>query len=244
VPHIVRGPDIQADSVRSIATGTESIYKLSYAPAAQPKPQPQEVKPPASPAGVPPAAPKPVQPSLAPGGDAPRTAPPPPLGAAPPPIQGNLELNQAVPGLARPSAGPGTPVLALKASAAEMAMDGTVTVNVQIDNVTELFSAPMRIKYDNKVLKLVEINRGDFLSGDGQQVTFSQTKAEQAGAAIIGMNRVPGAGGISGSGNLVTLKFQAIGKGVSAISFEDLTLRDARLQTITVTPPSTAITVK
>jgi hypothetical protein len=102
----------------------------------------------------------------------------------------------------------------------------------------------MRINYANKVLKLVEISRGDFLGGDGQQVTFSETKAEEAGAAIISLNRVPGAGGISGSGNLVTLKFQAIAKGVSAISFQDLSLRDARLQSIAVTPPSTAIQVK
>jgi len=248
VPHIVRSPDIQADSVRTIATGTESIYKLSYtqpkeAKEAKPaKPQGPEVRPPGGPAGLPTAAPKSVAP--APVGDAPRSEPPSPLSATPPPVQGNLELSQAVPGLGRPAAGPGTPVLALRASSAEVVTNAIVQVNVQIDNVTELFSAPMRIKYDNKVLKLMEISRGDFLGGDGQQVTFSETKAEQTGAAIIGMNRVPGAGGISGSGNLVTLKFQAIGKGVSAISFEELTLRDARLQSITVTPPSTTISVK
>lgn len=248
VPHIVRSPDIQADSVRTIATGTESIYKLSYTQpkeAKEPKPvKPQgpEVRPTGGPAGLPMAAPKSVPPASV--GDAPRSEPPAPLSATPPPVQGNLELNQAVPGLGRPAAGPGTPVLALRASSAEVVTNAIVQVNVQIDNVTELFSAPMRIKYDNKVLKLMEISRGDFLGGDGQQVTFSETKAEQTGAAIIGMNRVPGAGGISGSGNLVTLKFQAIGKGVSAISFEELTLRDARLQSITVTPPSTTISVK
>lgn len=252
VPHIVRSPDIQAESVRTIATGTESIYKLSYAQpkevkegkdAKPAKPQTPEMRPPGGPAGLPMAPPKSVTPP-APVGDAPRSEPPSPLSATPPPIQGNLELNQAVPGLGRPAAGPGTPVLALRASAAEVVTNAMVQVNVQIDNVTELFSAPMRIKYDNKVLKLMEISRGDFLGGDGQQVTFSETKAEQTGSAIIGMNRVPGAGGISGSGNLVTLKFQAIGKGVSAISFEELTLRDARLQSITVTPPSTTISVK
>ncbi len=245
VPHIVRGPDIGADSIRSIASGTESIYKLSYAQPREAKPQPQEAKPATGPAGLPMAPPKPI-PAVKPpvGGDAPRTEPPPPLAATPPPVQGNLELNQAVPGLGRPAGGAGTPVLALRPTSPEVAVNGTVSVNVQIDNVTELFSAPMRINYDNKVLKLVEISRGDFLGGDGQQVTFSETKAEEAGAAIISLNRVPGAGGISGSGNLVTLKFQAIAKGVSAISFQDLSLRDARLQSIAVTPPSTAIQVK
>lgn len=249
VPHIVRSPDIQPESMRTIATGTESIYKLTYAPNPDDtpaKPKPQTVKPPTGPAGLP-MAPSRMVPAVkppSPGGDAPRSDPPAPLSATPPPVQGNLDLSQTVPGLGRPAAGPGSPVLALRASAAEVAANATVTVNVQIDNVTELFSAPMRIKYDPKVLKLVDVSRGDFMAGDGQQVTFSETKAEDVGAAIISMNRVPGAGGISGSGNLVTLKFQAIGKGTSAISFEDLTLRDARLQPISVTPPSTSILVK
>jgi general secretion pathway protein D len=164
--------------------------------------------------------------------------------SAPPPIQGNIALQPNAPGLARPNAGPATPVLLFKPSASEVARNAAVTVELQIDNVSELFSAPMRLKYDNKVLKLVEVQRGAFLGGDGQQITFSDSKVEETGTAIINMNRVPGAGGISGSGTLLTLKFVAIGPGVSPVRFEEVTLRDARLETIAVTPPAVAVTVK
>ncbi|MBI5085623.1 MAG: hypothetical protein HZB13_13610 [Acidobacteria bacterium] len=243
VPHIVRTPDITAENIRTIATGTESIYKLNYAqPAAMPQ-APAAAKPGTGPAGLPALPVKPsAGPAAAPGTETPRSGPP--LDATPPPVQGNLAQSPDVPGIGRPTAGAGTPVVALRASATEVPQNATVTVSVNVDNVAELFSSPMRLKYDNKVLKLVEISKGAFLGGDGQQITFSESRVDEAGTAIINMNRVPGAGGISGSGTLVTLKFQAVGKGVSAVSFEDLTLRDARLQPIAVTPPSTAITVK
>ena len=62
--------------------------------------------------------------------------------------------------------------------------------------------------------------------------------------AIIGMNRLPGSGGISGSGTLATLVFQTLAAGSTEIKLEEVTLRDALLQTIQVPPPSVAVTVK
>ncbi len=248
VPHIVRSPEVSAENVRTIATGTETIYKLSYAP---PKEEATPVKgaapvKPAAPGGLKalPAGAALVKPGAA-GTPPPPAAPPAATPApAPPPVQGDIAGRPEAPGLARAGTGAATPALIFRPSASEVERDGVVTVDLQIDNVAELFSAPMRIKYDNKVLKLVEVQRGPFLGSDGQQITFSDSKAEDIGTAIINMNRVAGAGGISGSGVLLTLKFQAIGPGVSPVRFEEVTLRDARLETIAVTPPAVAVTVK
>lgn len=243
VPHIVRSPEVGPDNIRTIATGTETIYKLTYAP---PK---EEAAPAKGAAPARPAVPGGLQalPAAAAPPDAATGTPPPPLmtpAAAPPPVQGDIAARPEMPGLARAGTGPATPALIFKPSATEVARNAQVTVDLQIDNAAELFSAPMRIKYDNKVLKLVEVQRGPFLASDGQQITFSDSKAEDIGTAIINMNRVAGAGGISGSGVLLTLKFQAIGPGVSPVRFEEVTLRDARLETIPVTPPAVAVTVK
>jgi hypothetical protein len=57
------------------------------------------------------------------------------------------------------------------------------------------------------------------------------------------MNRVPGAGGISGSGILLEMKFQAVAQGNAAIRVEEATLRDARLEPIPAAPPSIAVRV-
>ncbi len=241
VPHIVRAPEFGPDNMRTIATGTETIYKLNYAPPKEAAPAAQPAKP-TGPAGLPAVPPQAVKPT--PGAPTVPAQPSPAPESTPPPVNPDLAKSPDTPGLARPSSASTGLAMSFRPSATEIPQNGTVTVNLQIDNVNDLFSAPMRIKYDNKVLKLVEVQRGAFLGNDGQQVTFSESKAEESGFAIVNMNRVPGAGGISGSGTLLTLKFQAIGKGASPITFEELTLRDARLESIAVTAPSTTVTVK
>ncbi|MEM4405400.1 MAG: cohesin domain-containing protein [Nitrososphaerota archaeon] len=112
-----------------------------------------------------------------------------------------------------------------------------------VNNVSELFGAPMRLRYDQQTLRLLDVQRGPFLSGDGQQVVFSDSRDEAGGLVIINMNRVPGAGGISGSGVLLELRFQAIARGSAAIRVEEISLRDARLEPIAAAPPSLAIQV-
>jgi general secretion pathway protein D len=134
--------------------------------------------------------------------------------------------------------------LSFQASATQVAVSQTVTVNLNIENAPELFAAPMRIAYDSKVLRLTEVARGAFLAGDGAQVTFSETKIQEPGGVIVSMNRVPGAGGISGKGTLLTLKFQAVGAGVAMLRFDELVLRDAKLNSINAQLPSMAIRVK
>jgi len=130
------------------------------------------------------------------------------------------------------------------ASTVQPALNSLVTVNVNVETVQDLFAAPMKLAYDGKVLKLVDIKRGAFLAQDGQQVTFEKSIVDDPGGAIVALNRVAGAGGVSGSGTLVTLLFQAVGRGATTISFSDLTLRDGKLQSIAVTPTPVSVTVK
>lgn len=240
VPHIVRAPEIQPGNLKSIASGTETIWKVNYAP------KPEPAKPPAAPAppgqqGLPPAAAAIVTPAQQP-------ATPPDQPATPPsvtPDQTQPPAQTPPPGAAAPPAAAAqTPAVTLKPTALRLQKDGIVTVVVQAENVTELFSAPMRITYNNKVLRLLDVVRGPFLGGDGQQVVFSETKVPDEGRAIVTLNRVPGAGGMSGTGTLLTLRFQALAPGEARIGFEELSLRDAKLQPIQVTPPATTVTVQ
>lgn len=255
VPHIVRSPDIRPENLRGVASGTDQQYKVSYAQPPIAEKQPEAPKPTAPPAAAPAAAPAAVAkptPQVEPQPAAPQPSPAPPGEAAPPPPPGDVAMaKQAAAGVAkRMAAGAASPVkpdgaqLAFQASATEVALNQTVTVNLNIANAKDLFAAPMRIVFNSSVLRLTEVSRGAFLSSDGAQVTFSETKLSDPGGVIVSMNRVPGAGGVSGQGTLLTLKFQAVGRGVAMISFEELVLRDARLNNIAVQPPSMAIEVK
>ena len=240
VPHIVRTPEIQESNLKPVASGTETIWKVSYAPKSG------ATDAPAAPAASPAATPPPASPGLPPAANPVRTpAPGQPDPAQPAPAQPPALDPAASPAAPPPGPPPALgPAVTLRPTALRLQKDGTVSVVVVAENVSELFSAPMRINYNPKVLRLVEVNRGEFLGSDGQQVVFSETKALDEGKAIVNLNRVPGAGGISGSGTLVTLKFQAVAAGESSIGFEELTLRDAKLQPIPVKPAATIVTVQ
>jgi len=254
VPRVVRTPDITAESLRGVASGAEQIYRVNFAQEEDQEPEAQEpVRQPGEPVRTPlvpgTAAPRP---QAAPGpSPAPETAPAKPAeaaapgqtapGAPPAPEAAPAKPAQA-PAAEEPAAAQG-PRLSWQPSAKEAALNSTVTVRLQVDNVSELFSAPLRIRYEPKVLRLLDVQRGPFLAGDGAQVNFSDSRDEASGLVIVNMNRVPGAGGISGAGILLELKFQAVGRGDGAIRLEDVTLRDAKLEPIPAAPQAVTIRV-
>lgn len=236
IPRVVRSPEITADSLRGVASGVDQIYRVSFAPEEEEEDQKEApVRQPGEPVRTPlvPGTPAPARPQTMPA--APATAPPVPL--APPAAQ-----PAEPPAAEQPAAAP-APRLTLLPSASEAQLNSTFTVRLQVDNVSDLFSAPLRIRYDQQVLRLLDVQRGPFLSGDGAQVTFSDSRDEASGLIIVNMNRVPGSGGMTGSGVLLELRFQAVGRGDAAVRLEDVTLRDARLEPITTASPSVAIRI-
>jgi general secretion pathway protein D len=158
-----------------------------------------------------------------------------PIQPAPLPVPG-------VPQAAAPAAG--TPRILFSPSPAEVQAGGTLTLSIQAANVTDLFSAPLRIKFDQNVLRLDEVNRGGFLAGDGREILFTRNIRNDTGEASVNLSRMPGSGGLSGSGTLLTFTFQVIGKGVTTISVPALTLQDSRGQAIRAPSPQVAITVR
>ncbi|HNY40765.1 MAG TPA: cohesin domain-containing protein [Bryobacteraceae bacterium] len=250
VPHIVRAPEISPDNLRGVATGTETIWKVNYdnpkaAPAADVKPAPATQSGPAarpeglvqSPAAM--AAPAPSGPEA--------QAPPAPAGEPQPsqPVPEIPGLAPGIPGLARPGgAAAAEPRVVLAPTTIQPVLNSMVSVNVNVETVEDLFSAPMKIAFDNKVLKLMDVKRGAFLAQDGQQVTFEKTIVDDPGGAVVSMQRVAGAGGVSGSGTLVTLVFSAVGRGSTSVTLAELTLRDGKLQPIAVTSKPVTVSVK
>lgn len=75
----------------------------------------------------------------------------------------------------------------------------------------------MRLRYDPKVVKLVDVQRGPLLSLDNAQVSLSPYIGD-TGDVTISLSRLPGSGGISGSGALLLLKFQAVAPGQTEVS--------------------------
>lgn len=220
IPHIVRSPDINDMNLRGIAAGTDTVVKLHMS----------------SPAGAAAEAPKPAS---APKPDAPKFTPPP----AGLPIPG---LN--APGVRPPEAAapkpPGVLAVRFDQLATALKTGAPLTLNLQIDNAADLFGAPMRLKWDPKVLRLNDVSRGALLASDGQQPIFTRNIRNDEGEAVVVLNRAAGAPGVNGSGTLLTLTFQAVGKGSTAVSVLDLSLRNAQMQPVPAQPAPAMVNVE
>ncbi|PYX09857.1 MAG: type II and III secretion system protein, partial [Acidobacteria bacterium] len=76
----------------------------------------------------------------------------------------------------------------------------TFAVNVLLTGAQNVYSVPLQVSYDPKLLQVVNISNGGFLSQDGQAVAVVHRDDEQSGALQITATRPPGSGGVSGQG--------------------------------------------
>ncbi|MGH9666838.1 MAG: cohesin domain-containing protein, partial [Bryobacteraceae bacterium] len=129
-------------------------------------------------------------------------------------------------------------------SALQAQVAGPVNVSLRIENAEDLVSAPVKIKYDPKILRLNDITPGDLLTRGNQNVTSPKDIRNDTGEATITITRAPGAGGVNGSGTLATLSFLAIGKGATQIAVTEAGLKNSKQQPVTVQPPVLNVTVQ
>jgi general secretion pathway protein D len=123
-------------------------------------------------------------------------------------------------------------------------INGNITVSLMVENATDLASTPMQIRFDPKILHLNDVVRGNLLASDGQQVAFSKNVLNDTGIATVNVSRFPTTGGVTGSGSLVTLVFQAVGHGDTVVTVPSLTLRNSQSQAILTANPQFGVSVK
>lgn len=124
------------------------------------------------------------------------------------------------------------------------AVSATFPVNVSISGGQNMYSVPVQISYDPKMLQLLNVSNGGLLSRDGQPVTLVHREDEATGSIMVTVTRPPGSGGISGQGALVTLTFLAKAPGQSSISVTRVAARDPNNQPLTVSGGQATITIK
>jgi hypothetical protein len=123
-------------------------------------------------------------------------------------------------------------------------VQGVITVALVIENGIDVASSPLQFQFDSKVVKLNDVGRGDFFSGDGQIPVFTKNIRNDAGTAFINLNRLPGTPGANGSGVLATMVFQGVGPGTTTISVPSLSVRNSQGQVVAAGTPTITVTVK
>lgn len=112
-------------------------------------------------------------------------------------------------------------------------VDQEFTVGVNLGEVTNLYGASINLSYDPALLEFVRVTEGGFLKQDGKSTSFMHAVNAAEGRVTVGMTRLGGVGGVSGAGGLFSAEFKAKGEGTAAIGFQDGTLKDPALATIT-----------
>ena len=124
------------------------------------------------------------------------------------------------------------------------AQGSTFAINVLMRGAQNIYSVPLQVSYDPKVLQVVNVSNGGLLSQDGQPVALVHRDDDTTGALQITATRPPGATGISGQGTVVTLTFLAKGSGQSTLAISKGGARDPAMQAVAVAGAVATVTVQ
>jgi general secretion pathway protein D len=216
IPHIVRSRDYSEANQVALDVGTANAIGLRR--VSHPATVPQG----AAPAGKAPAA----QPSAQP----PST-----------PATANAPANQFPTPTIVP---PGAATFSFDPAGITQPAGSTFAVNVVLAGAQNAYSVPLQISYDPKILQVVNVSNGSFLSQDGQAVALVHRDDDTSGTLQITATRPPGAGGVSGQGTIVTLTLMAKAAGQSTLTIARGGVRDPGMQSAPAAGAAITVTIQ
>jgi len=233
IPHIVRESILTADNMRPVDTGTGQSFGLRFKDkteiAAEAASAPQNTN------GVAPT----LQPTTA--SNAARAA----IGTIAaegrpiaPPTAGPSAANAAA-----ATAGGALVSLTVVPPVVNQAVGSTFQVAVLANNAHDLFSVPLQLQFDPKVLSLVDVDSGVLLSQDGQAVALVH-RDEGNGLVTVSASRPPGTVGVTGQGTVVTFTFKAVAAGDSALTLVKVGAKDSKQTSLPVVGAPGTVHVK
>jgi general secretion pathway protein D len=226
-PHVVRATDISPLNLQEIDTGTGTNVELrristpvdranGQASVTDGLPPGLQPHTPVPPAGASPAA------NGTPGPAAPGPTTPGSTAAGPAPSSVTLQI---VPPPATPKVGT------------------TFKVAVNLSGGQDIFSVPMQLHYDNSKVALINVDTGDYLGHDGQAIALVH-RDDGVGNVVISASRPPGVAGVSGSGTVCVLTFQANAAGDAAMQIIRASAKNSAQQAVNIAGSQTAVHVQ
>jgi general secretion pathway protein D len=176
---------------------------------------------------------------------APATPAPAPAPQAPAQPQGMTAPATVAPNQAATAAAPSGPAsFSFDPATITQATGSTFAVNVLLNGAQNAYSVPLQISYDPKMLQVVNVSNGSFLSHDGQAVALVHRDDDTTGTLQITATRPPGSGGVSGGGTVVTLTLAAKAAGQSTLTIARGGVRDPGMQSAPAAGAAVTVTVQ
>lgn len=203
-PRIVRLPEIRAENLRSLATGSEQNIQVRPADNGPLVPSPQA------------AASTPARPA-------------------------DALVKPDTP--ARPAEGRPTR-LSFAPGQVAVGVGQTATIGVVVEDAQDLFSIPLLLQYDPKIISVEEVRHGGFLSGGTQEIAIVQRIDAERGQAIISATRQPNTVGVNGTGTLVGIVVKGLAPGTSSLSIVQANPRDSQQRAIQMVSSEAVVRVQ
>jgi len=165
--------------------------------------------------------------------------------AAPPAVPPGVSVQTPATTAPAPTASPAASgaAFAFNPPPAPPASGATFQVPVVLNGATDVSSIALQLHYDPAKLQLVNVSSGSFLSSDGQAAPTIHTD-QPAGNLVVGMSRPSGTHGISGTGVVCVLTFQAKASGPSDLAITRASVVNGAQLQLPVASAQTSIVVK
>lgn len=120
------------------------------------------------------------------------------------------------------------PTLTFMTPSAPAAVGSTVTVDVRISGISDLYSYQFGVNFDNTLLHFDNAGTGSFLTG-GDASSFGFYDADPADGTLdfVYDSRIGAQPGASGDGVLATLTFDTLAGGISGLEFTNVLFLDS-----------------
>ncbi len=126
---------------------------------------------------------------------------------------------------------------------AQVALSAPVNLMLMVQNVRDLQTAPVRLRWDPKVLRLNEVKPGSMFTQAGGVTGPTVDIRNDAGEATIGISRTGSGSPLHGSGPILELNFVAVGKGTAKVEVTEANLQNSKSEPIKVAPVSVPVVV-
>jgi general secretion pathway protein D len=161
------------------------------------------------------------------------------------PVPGQPPAMSALPIKPAPAAvAPAPPVVnasvAVNVPATPMATGASFQVPVVLNGGSNVSSVGLQLHFDPAKLQLINETAGEFLGRDGQPTGMTRVE-DPPGTVIVSMSRPPGTHGVTGTGVVCVLTFQAKASGQAGLGITRFSVNGAEQQAPAQTGQATVV---
>ena len=128
---------------------------------------------------------------------------------------------------------PGVAAVQLIPSASAVSVGEVLTVQVMVNNASNVGSVPFHLRYDKNVLQFQPgAQEGPFMNADGANTVFLANDIGGGGEVVVGLSRLGSAQGASGGGVLASFQFLTINPGNSGFTFTGASVKDPQARNL------------